>query len=135
MWPTFFEHTGREATYFADRLARLSRGEVSVDGSTATDFWAKTMGEHAHFVAHLLDPDERALIAKATDTGRAFDAMRGQAVPRDAAIQAVDQIVDFKTAAAQGINAGKIKSIIHPTLADHVRREALKAADELRRAV
>jgi hypothetical protein len=29
---------------------------------------------------------------------------------------------------------GKIKSIIHPTLADHVRREALKAADDLKRA-
>ena len=135
VWPTFFEHTGREANYFADRLTRLSRGDVSVDGRVATDFWARTMGEHAHFVAHLLDPDERALIAKAMDTGRAFDAMRGQTVPRAAAIQAVDQIADFKTAAAQGINAGKIKNIIHPTLADHVRREALKAADELRRSV
>ena len=48
--------------------------------------------------------------------------------------QAVDDIIDFKTAAEKGIQTGKIKSIIHPALADHVRREALKAADELRRA-
>jgi hypothetical protein len=46
----------------------------------------------------------------------------------------VDDIIDFKTAAEKGIQTGKIRSIIHPALADHVRREALKAADELRRA-
>ena len=32
-----------------------------------------------------------------------------------------------------GIKAGKIKSIIHPSLAPHVRREAVKFNDELRR--
>ena len=43
-------------------------------------------------------------------------------------------ILDFKTAAEKGIATGKIKSIIDPALADHVRREAIKAADDLRRA-
>ena len=47
----------------------------------------------------------------------------------------MDDIIDFKTAAEKGIQTGTIKSIIHPTLADHVRREAIKAADELKRAV
>jgi hypothetical protein len=42
-------------------------------------------------------------------------------------------VIDFKTAAVKGIQAGKIKSIIHPTLADHVRREAVKCSDELKR--
>ena len=135
VWPTFFEHTAREADYFAARLDRLSRGDTAVDGRAATDFWARIMGEHADFVAHLLDPEERALVAKAMDTSRAFYAMRGQAVPKGAALSAVDQILDFKVAAARGINTGTIKSIIHPALADHVRREALKAADELRRSV
>jgi hypothetical protein len=46
----------------------------------------------------------------------------------------VDEIIDFKVAGEKGIIAGKIKSIIHPSLADHVRREALKAADDLKRA-
>jgi hypothetical protein len=135
VWPTFFDHTAREADYFADRLARLSRGETAIDGRSAADFWARIMGEHADFVAHLLDPEERALIAKAIDTSRAFHAMRGKAVPQATALTAVDQIIDFKVAAERGINAGQIKSIIHPTLADHVRREALKAADDLRRSV
>ena len=49
--------------------------------------------------------------------------------------KAVDDIIDFKIAAEKGIELGEIRSIIHPTLADHVRREAIKAADELKRAV
>jgi Domain of unknown function (DUF2935) len=40
----------------------------------------------------------------------------------------------FKTAASKGIQAGQIKSIIPPALADHVRREAVKFEDELNRA-
>ena len=48
--------------------------------------------------------------------------------------KAVDDIIDFKTAAEKGIQAGQIKRIIHPALAAHARREALKCADELRRA-
>ena len=32
-------------------------------------------------------------------------------------------MVAFKTTATKGLEEGMIKSIIHPTLADHVRRE------------
>jgi hypothetical protein len=45
----------------------------------------------------------------------------------------VQEIIDFKTAGARGIETAQIKSIIDPRLADHVRREAVKFADELRR--
>ena len=136
VWPTFFDHTAREGDYFIARLARLSAGDVAVDRAAATDFWARIMGEHADFIAHLLDPEERALVAKAMQTSKAFRNLRASRppAPRATAIKAVDDIIDFKVAAEQGINTGKIRSIIHPTLADHVRREALKAADELRRA-
>lgn len=135
VWPTFFEHTALEAEHFADRLTRLNGGDTSVDRNRATPFWAMVMGDHADFVAHLLDPAERALIDKAMQTSRAFHTLHMQQPTNTAAaIAAVDQIIDFKVAAEQGIQTGKIKSIIHPTLADHVRREALKAADELRRA-
>jgi hypothetical protein len=41
-------------------------------------------------------------------------------------------IIDFETAAAKGIAAGKINNIIPPALADHGWREAVK--DELKRA-
>lgn len=48
---------------------------------------------------------------------------------------AAQEVIDFKTAAARGIEAGRLKSIIHPVLADHVRREAVKFLDEVKRAV
>ena len=135
VWPTFFDHTAREAEYFAARLERLSAGDVSMDRDRTAEFWTLNMGEHADFVAHLLDPAERALVEKAMKASKDFHALHDMApAPRDKAIQGVEDILDFKVAAQQGIEAGKIKSIIHPALADHVRREALKAADDLRRA-
>lgn len=134
VWPTFFEHTAMEAEYFAARLAQLSKGDVALDSKKAVSFWTTIMGDHADFVGHLLDPTERDLVAKALNTGVAFRKLHATPTARDAAIKAVDDIIDFKVAAEKGIETGKIKSIIHPTLADHVRREALKAADELKRA-
>lgn len=134
-WPTFFDHTAREAEYFAARLGRLSAGETSMDRAKTAQFWTLIMGEHADFIAHLLDPAERKLVAQALQTSNAFQKLRAQTpFPREKAIQAVDDLLNFKVAAEKGIETGKIKSIIHPALADHVRREALKAADDLRRA-
>jgi hypothetical protein len=135
VWASFFEHTGREAERFARRLDQFSRGDTSIDMKEAAEFWTIIMGEHADFIAHLLDPEESALIQKAMQTSNAFRQMH-KSVPssKGPVEKAVDDIIDFKTAAEKGIQTGKIKSIIHPTLADHVRREALKAADELKRA-
>jgi hypothetical protein len=135
VWPSFFEHTAREAERFARRLEQFSRGDTSTDMKEAAEFWTIIMGEHADFIAHLLDPEENELIQKAMQTSAAFRQMH-KSVPssKGPVEKAVDDIIDFKTAAEKGIQTGKIKSIIHPALADHVRREALKAADELRRA-
>ena len=135
VWPSFFEHTAREAERFTKRLDQFSRGDTSINIKEAAEFWTIIMGEHADFIAHLLDPEESALIRKAMQTSDAFRRMH-KSVPssKGPVEQAVDDIIDFKTAAEKGIQTGKIKSIIHPALADHVRREALKAADELRRA-
>ena len=135
VWPSFFEHTAREAERFARRLDQFSRGDTSTDMKEAAEFWTIIMGEHADFIAHLLDPEENALIQKAMQTSDAFRRMH-KSVPssKGPVEKAVDDIIDFKTAAEKGIQTGKIKSIIHPALADHVRREALKAADELKRA-
>ena len=52
----------------------------------------------------------------------------------DEILSAAQTILDFKTKAARDIEAARIKSIIDPRLADHVRREALKFVDELKRA-
>ena len=93
------------------------------------------MGEHAGFIAHLLDPEERELVTKALEASDGFQKLHAnRPADKDPVIKAVDEIIDFKIAAEKGIELGQIKSIIHPALADHVRREALKAADELKRA-
>ncbi len=135
VWPAFFEHTGREAERFARRLDQFSRGDTSTDMKEAAEFWTIIMGEHADFIAHLLDPEENALIQKAMQTSDAFRRMHDSPPSSKSPLEkAVNDIIDFKTAAEKGIQTGQIKSIIHPTLADHVRREALKAADELKRA-
>ncbi|MGB7925776.1 MAG: DUF2935 domain-containing protein [Pyrinomonadaceae bacterium] len=135
VWSTFFDHTAREAERFARRLEQFSRGDIATDMKETAKFWTLIMGEHADFIAHLLDPVERELIMKAMQTGDAFHKMHDN-VPssKNPVEKAVNDIIDFKTAAEKGIQTGKIKSIIHPTLADHVRREALKAADDLKRA-
>ena len=50
-----------------------------------------------------------------------------------AVLSAAETILDFKTKAARDIEAARIKSIIDPRLADHVRREAPKFRNELQR--
>ena len=135
VWASFFEHTAREAERFGKRLDQFSSGDTSINMKEAAEFWTIIMGEHADFIAHLLDPEENALIQKAMQTSQAFRQMHKNVPSLKGPVEkAVDDIIDFKTAAEKGIQTGAIKSIIHPTLADHVRREALKAADELKRA-
>jgi hypothetical protein len=135
VWPTFFEHTAREAEHFIARLELFSRGDVAIGEKDAIAFWSEVMGDHADFVAHLLDPKELELVKKAMAASEAFKKLPAeQTSAKEAAMRAVDEIIDFKVAAAKGIETGQIKSIIHPVLADHVRREALKAADEIGRS-
>jgi Domain of unknown function (DUF2935) len=135
VWPLFFEHTAREAERFGKRLEQISGGNVEIERDEAVKFWTRIMGEHADFIAHLLDPQEAALIEKALETSDAFDQLHDSPPPSEQPVEAaVQEIIDFKTAAVKGIETGEIKSIIHPLLADHVRREAVKCADELKRA-
>jgi Domain of unknown function (DUF2935) len=135
VWPTFFDHTAREAERFSRRLEQLSRGTIEIEKSDAVGFWTQIMGEHADFIVHLLDPEEFELIEKAMKTSQGFRQLHDQRASREEAVErAVDEVIDFKTAALKGVQTGQIKSIIHPTLADHVRREAVKCSDELRRS-
>jgi len=135
VWSTFFDHTATEAEHLVMRLEQFSRGDTSTGIKETAAFWTQIMGEHADFIAHLLDPAERDLIMKAMQTADGFHKVHGNLpASKDPVERMVDEIIDFKVAGEKGIIAGKIKSIIHPSLADHVRREALKAADDLKRA-
>jgi hypothetical protein len=140
VWPTFFDHTAREAERFTRRLENLSRGRAELERKEVVDFWTRIMGEHAEFIAHLLNPEEQKLVDTAFKTGKAFHELRRGRAPDSAAkvkdpiLKAGEEILEFKTVAVKGIKTGLIKSIINPALADHVRREAVKFIDELKRA-
>jgi hypothetical protein len=133
VWPLFFEHTAREADRFAARLALYNRRQIELDRTEVIDFWSKTMGEHSGFIAHLLDPDEKLLIDQASKLEKSFRSREFRNVRGDAAMKAAHEVLDFKTVGEKGIYAGKIKSIISPRLASHVRREAVRFIDELKR--
>lgn len=135
-WPSFFDHTRKEAVRFGNRLTQLNGGNANFDRREVVPFWADKMEEHSLFIAHLLDPDEKALIGAAETSAKAFAKLEASPpASKDPALAAAQTIIDFKTAAEKGILAGQIKSIIHPAIADHVRREAVRFKDELSRAV
>lgn len=156
VWPLFFDHTQHEAERWTRRLETLAGGESELDRGEVTTFWTNIMDEHARFVAHLLDPDEYELIEKAMSASRVFADLHKGGVSGVAAaavhepgtvigslvenpetsavLSAAETMLDFKTKAARDIEAARIKSIIDPRLADHVRREAQKFVDELKRA-
>jgi len=135
VWSTFFDHTATETEHLCSRLEQFSRGDTSTGLTEMASFWTQIMGEHSDFIAHLLDPEEHDLIMKAMHASETFHQMHNNPPSSKSPLESVvDDIIDFKTAAEKGIVTGTIKSIIHPTLADHVRREAIKAADDLKRA-
>jgi hypothetical protein len=157
VWPLFFDHTRNEAERWERRLDSLAGGETEFDRGEVVRFWTNIMDEHARFVAHLLDPNEYELIEKSFSAANVFRQLGDDSVAGtvealgqepgtvidslsknpdiDAVMSAAQTILDFKTQAVRDIEAGRIKSIIEPRLADHVRREALKFVNELKRAV
>jgi hypothetical protein len=128
VWPLFFQHTAREADRFAARLALYNRRQIDLNLAEVIDFWSKTMGEHSGFIAHLLDPDERRLIGQARKLQDGLRRVRG-----DQVMKVATDVLEFNTLIETGIYAGKIKSIISPRLAYHIRREAVRFVDELKR--
>lgn len=156
VWPLFFDHTRHEAERWTRRLETVARGESEYDKTEVSHFWTNIMDEHARFVAHLLDPEEFELIETCMKTSRVFAHLHEGGVggvvaaladepgtvtkslvenpETSAVLSAAQTILDFKTKAARDIEGSRIKSIIDPRLADHVRREALKFVDELKRA-
>jgi hypothetical protein len=157
VWPLFFDHTRHEAERWVRRLEQLAGGESEYDRKEVAVFWDNIMDEHAQFVAHLLDPSEEELIEKCRRTSEVFRQLGAGGVggavaalvaepatvagaltdhpETSAVLSAAETILEFKTKAARDIEAARIKSIIDPRLSDHVRREALKFVDELKRAV
>ncbi|MFL6517663.1 MAG: DUF2935 domain-containing protein, partial [Bacillus sp. (in: firmicutes)] len=143
-FPLLIDHTSREANYFRKRLIELNEGKLQAlpDAIIKENvFFLRIMADHAKFIGHLLDPSERKLIDIAQNFSNDFDQLMYQArdlesmKPQSQTVPLLDQFLDqnrvsvsslrdFKKTARDLIEQCKIKSIIHPLLADHVFREA-----------
>jgi hypothetical protein len=143
-FPLLVDHVSREANYFRNRLEELNQGRLEPLQDAIIDeniFFLKIMADHAKFIGHLLDPSERKLVEQAREFSNDFDqllyqatdlsSMRPQSQTTPILSQFLDQnrvsvtsLRDFKKTARDLIEQCKIKSIIHPLLADHVFREA-----------
>jgi hypothetical protein len=143
-FPLLVDHISREANYFRNRLEELNQGRLESLPDAIIDenvFFLRIMADHAKFIGHLLDPSERKLVDQAREFSHDFDqllyqamdlsSMRPQSQTQPLLSQFLDQnrvsvksLRDFKKTARDLIEQCKIKSIIHPLLADHVFREA-----------
>lgn len=143
-FPLLIDHVSREANYFRKRLKELNTGtlEPLPDAIIYENvFFLRIMADHAKFIGHLIDPSERKLVEQARNFSHDFDQLLFQARdlesmrPQSQTIPLLDQFLDqnrvsvkslrdFKKTARELIEACRIKSLIHPLLADHVFREA-----------
>src|SRR5690606_21816313 len=143
-FPLLVDHISREAAYFANRIKDLNEGKLAPERDTIIQenlFFLRIMADHAKFIGHLLDPSERKLVDQAREFGYDFDQLVFQAIdldsmrPHSETVPILDQFLDqnrvsvaslrdFKKTARELIEACRIKSNIHPFLADHTFREA-----------
>lgn len=143
-FPLLVDHVSREAFYFRNRLIELNTGRLDPLPDAIINenvFFLRIMADHAKFIGHLLDPSERQLVEQAQSFSQDFDQLLFQARdlesmrPHSQTVPLLDQFLDqnrisvqslrdFKKTARELIENCRIKSIIHPLLADHVFREA-----------
>lgn len=119
IWPSFVQHTGREIETMLARVQGQLRSREEVCHGD------RMLAEHAAFAASLLDPVEEVPLANV-----ARDASnRTLQLAARCATDTLGTIVDLSRAAGAELDAfvkgplSTAKSLIHPVLADHVRRE------------
>ena len=136
-FPLLFDHTAREAEHAVRRFEKLTAGDETLDRSEVIDFWSGATSDESEFIAHFLDPQEQDLIGQALDSSAVFKGFnqgnKQRPLPAGEVLLAIDEFTEFQTLIEDGVNSGRIKSILTPTFADHMRRETLKFTDELKR--
>ena len=136
VWPSFFQAAALEAQRFAHRLEAINGGKVGFERNEVVGFWLSDSSDHASMVEHLLDPEEHRLAHLAKEASKKYSelraakpAMDGQ---RDPVMDAARERVQFEATIHQGIQDGRIHSIIQPIMADHMHREGLRFVEELK---
>ena len=131
LYADLLSHVTQEAEYYQERLTalqnrRLPRRTLCEE----LNFWNHVMGDHARFIACMLDPTEVRLREAAENIAERFDILieRCMRTPEreiiGRSLAATERVRNFKRAATEGILACEIISIILPLLANHVLREA-----------
>ena len=80
-FPLLVDHVRREAIRFRANLLKLNNNIQTPVAEMALEeeiFWLRIMGDHARFIAHLLDPSERPLVQRSTQFGEDFETLRLQ---------------------------------------------------------
>jgi hypothetical protein len=138
VYPMFFEHTAREAEHALRRFERLATGDIALSYADVIDFWSEDISDHTALIAHMLDPQEQDFISQALDSSAVFKGFnqgnKDRGLPRAEVVRATEDFIDFESTIGEGVETGRIKSILTPSLLDHMRRETLKFMDELKRS-
>jgi hypothetical protein len=138
VWPSFFQAAALEAFRFATRLQNINGGKTALDRNEVVGFWLSDSSDHAMMIEHLLDPEEHRLVHLAKETAKKFSELRAarpeKQGDRDPVMDAARERVALEATVHQGIQDGRIHSIIQPIMADHMHREGLRFIEELKRA-
>lgn len=122
LWPTFVDHTRRELDFFVSRL----NGQSTVRKDTCEQL--RFMAEHAAFAAHLLDPSEAQLIYAAMEQSGQIQGLQNKCEAETLenlmalSKNATEQLDQYFTGSGIG-DLKRVRSVIHPVLAEHVVRE------------
>jgi hypothetical protein len=145
-YPLLLDHISREAAYFLKVLEKLENGQCDAPMDSIVQenvFWLRIMADHAKFIRGYLDPSERKLFGTINDFQHEFEMLLAQARDLESMLwdfqpvndlrrferdveDATIRLRNFKAKAEELIENTAVLSLIHPLLADHVRREAEK---------
>jgi hypothetical protein len=143
LYPSFVDHMSREAAYVMSRIEQVNRGMLEPLPDAIINeniFFLRVMSDHSKFIAHMLDPSERLLIADATDVSYQFEQLLFQAVDLESmrpasqtaatltrfladSRTAVQTLRELQETMRDLLTACRLRSVIHPLLAEHMLRE------------
>lgn len=142
VWPSFFQAASHEAESFVKRLTRLNKGEPPILRKEIADLWLGDAGDHASMLAHFLDPGEARFIHEAMEAARKFQSVRGAEMKSpsepgqdDPVLKAALERHQMESSIQKAVAEGRVHSIIHPLMTDHMVREGLRFLEDLKYAV
>jgi hypothetical protein len=138
-WPSFFNDAAREGVRFIARLQQFGRGETELDRNEVVRFWAQDTAGHLGLIAHLLDPNELRRSTECMKKAAEWQVIgaapppAGRGPAADPVLAAENAVLELKTSLEQDMHEARAHSILHPRLLEHMKLEALRFVDELKR--